>query len=132
MDRICVTLPAEFFATVQRAPTWSDAVRAGNQIFCTGQVGWDKKTGRMVEGGVEAQTRKALENLRDVLRRGGASLADVVMVRVYLLDREDHDRYDSVYKEFFPNDHPARVTVVVSDLIDKGSLIDIEATAIIR
>jgi len=94
-------------------------------------VGWDKLTGQMVEGGIQAQTTKALENLQAVLRDVGASLRDVVIVRIYLLKKDDHDLYDAVYHRFYPENPPARVTVAVRELIDEGCLIDIEAIAIV-
>ena len=129
--RVTVAVPESLLEELRQARTWSDAVRVGQMVFCTGQVGWNKETGQMAEGGIRAQTRLALENLREVLATAGASLTDVVMVRVYLLKKEDHNRYDAVYQEFFPEDPPARLTVVVEDLIDPDSVIDIEAVAIV-
>jgi 2-iminobutanoate/2-iminopropanoate deaminase len=131
LERRFVPVPGELLEAIDGMPTWSDAVRVGEHVYCTGQVGWDKRTGRMVDGGIQAQTRQALENLRAALEPVGAGLEDVVIVRVYLLDKEDHDRYDPVYREFFPENPPARVTVVVSDLCDDGCLIDIEAEAVV-
>ena len=131
-DHVNVAVPDSLLESLGQSRTWSDAVRVGQFVFCTGQVGWSKKTGQMARGGIEAQTRQALENLREVLATAGASLADVVTVRVYLLTKEDHDRYDPIYQEFFAEYPPARLTVVVKDLIDRDSLIDIEAVAIVR
>ena len=129
MDSLHVPVSADLLASIGQPPAWSEAVRAGNHVYVTGQVGWDKRTGTMREG-IETQTRQALENLRDVLEQAGSSLADVVIVRVYLTDAADHDQYTAVYQDFFPEKPPARVTVVVHDLVDEGSLIDVEAEAI--
>jgi 2-iminobutanoate/2-iminopropanoate deaminase len=130
-ERQFVPVPEELLESIDGKPTWSDVVRVGQHVYATGQVGWDKTTGRMVDGGIEAQTRQAMHNLQDALARVHASLSDVVIVRVYLVHKDDHDRYDPVYHEYFPNNPPARVTVVVADLIDDGCLIDIEAEAVV-
>lgn len=131
-DRQYVPVPTELLESIDGIPTWSDAVRVGNHVYCTGQVGWDKKTGRIVTGGFEAEAEKALKNLSDVLHRAGAEMKDVVIIRLYLKRTEDYAAFDRVYARFFPTHQPARVTVVVADLVDPGSSVDIEAHAIIR
>lgn len=130
-DRTYVPVPEGLWNRLEQPRSWSDAVRIGGLVFCTGQVGWDKTTGEMVGPSIEDQTRKALENLEEVLASVGGSLTDVAIVRVYLTDAADHDRFDPIYAEFFPSNPPARVTVAVSELIDRGCLIDIEAIAVL-
>jgi 2-iminobutanoate/2-iminopropanoate deaminase len=131
-DKQYVPVPEVLLDSIDGLPTWSDAVRVGNHVYCTGQVGWDKKTGRIVDGDFEAEAQKALENVRDLLAQAGADLEDVVIVRVYLKRTADYAAFDRVYARFFSSHQPARVTVVVADLIDPGSNVDVEAHAIIR
>lgn len=108
---------------------WSDAVGAGDLVWVTGQIGWDKTTGSLLEG-LEDQTKRALENLRDVVERAGSSLDDLVMTHVYLTNPDDYRRVEEIFQTYFPKDPPARVVVVVQSLIDHNVCrIDIAAVA---
>lgn len=107
---------------------YSQAIRAAGFVFCSGQIPIDPATGALVEGGVGAQARRALENLRAVLEASGSSLADVVKTTLYLTDLATFAEVNSVYAEFFPHDPPARATVGVQAL-PKGAAIEIEAIA---
>jgi 2-iminobutanoate/2-iminopropanoate deaminase len=107
---------------------YSQAVRSGGFLFCSGQIPLDPATGKMVEGEIEAQTERVLKNLEAVLEAGGASLAGVVKTTVYLADLSDFPAMNAVYGRFFPENPPARATVQVSKL-PAGALVEIEAIA---
>jgi 2-iminobutanoate/2-iminopropanoate deaminase len=108
--------------------SYSSAVRAGNLLFVSGQIPLDPATGELVSGGIEAETRRALDNLTLVLEAGGASRADVVKVTVFLSDMADFKAFDAVYKGYFSTEPPARATVAVLGL-PRGAHIEIEAIA---
>lgn len=107
---------------------YSQAVRAGGFLFCSGQIPLDPSTGKMVGGGVEAQAERVLKNLEAVLIAGGAALRSVVKTTVYLVDLGDFPAVNAVYGKFFPGDPPARVTVQVVKL-PAGALVEIDAVA---
>ncbi len=107
---------------------YSQAVRSGGFLFCSGQVALDPATGRMVEGGIEAQTARVLRNLAAVLDAGGASLSSVVKTTVYLADLADFRKMNQVYATFFPEDPPARATVQAAKL-PADALVEIDAVA---
>lgn len=107
---------------------YSQAVLAGGWVFVAGQVPIDPATGELVGGGIAEQTRQVLSNIGAILGAAGAGLEDVVRVSVHLQDLGDFDAYDSAYREFFPADPPARITVG-SEL--DGFLIEVEAQALL-
>ncbi len=110
---------------------YSIGVRSGQFVFTAGQLGIDVKTGEFVPGGIQAQTRKALENLTAVLEAGGGSLGDVVKTTVFLRDMDEFSKMNAVYQEFFQENFPARSAVQVARL-PKDADVEIEAIAIIR
>ena len=97
-------------------------------IFCAGQIGLDPASGQMVEGDVRAQTRRCLENAAAVLEAAGSDFAHVVKTTVFLMDMSDFGAMNDVYKEFFPDDPPARSAVAVNGL-PKGALVEVEIIA---
>ena len=105
---------------------YSQAVRVGDLVFTAGRVALDPATGKLVEGGIEEQTRQVLQNLAAVLEAAGSSLDRVVKTTVFLKDMSDFAAMNAVYAEFFPTDPPARSTVEVSALA-LGALVEIEA-----
>jgi len=107
---------------------YTQAIRAGDFLFCSGQIPLDPSTGKMVEGGIEAQTERVLRNLEAVLAAGGGSLASVVKTTVYLADLGDFPAMNAVYGKYFPLDPPARATVEVAKL-PAGARIEIDAVA---
>lgn len=111
---------------------YSQAVRvsAGDMVFCSGQIGLDPVSGVMVDGGVEAQARCAMQNLRAVLNAGGAALEDVVRTTVYLADMNDFVRVNAIYETYFEGVAPARAAVQAAAL-PKGALFEIDAIAVI-
>lgn len=108
---------------------YSQAVRAGGFIFVAGQIPLDPRTGQLVEGPVEVQARRALENLKAVLAAAGAQLSDVVKTTVFLRSMDDFARVNEVYAEYFPRPAPARSAVAVAQL-PRGALVEIEAVAV--
>lgn len=109
---------------------YCQAVRAaGNLLFTSGQLPADPATGALVQGDIAAQTRRVFENLKAVLAAGGAGLADVVKVTVFLRDMNDFPAVNAVYAEYFPGDDaPARSTVQVARL-PKDAGVEIEMIA---
>ena len=92
------------------------AISANGLLFCSGQVALDHTTGKLIEGDVGAQTRRALLNLAAVLSAGGAGLRDVVKTTVFLVDMGDFPAMNEVYGEVFGESPPARSTVAVAAL----------------
>lgn len=104
----------------------SAAVRAGDFVFCSGQMPLDDK-GEVIPGNIETQTRATLDRLKKVLSSANADLSDVVKVTVWLADPRDFNGFNKVYREYFTNDPPARSTVRSELVID--TRLEIEAVA---
>jgi 2-iminobutanoate/2-iminopropanoate deaminase len=115
--------------TVPNAPKlpYSPAIRAGDYIFVSGQVGFIDSAGKEVKG-IEAQTRQCLENVKQVLVAAGSSLNEVVKVTVFLSNAAHFDLMNEVYRSYFPKDCPARSTVVTSPVLP-NMLVEIECIA---
>jgi 2-iminobutanoate/2-iminopropanoate deaminase len=109
---------------------YSQAVLRDRVLYTAGQIGLSPRTGQLVEGGIEAQTRQALANLQAILQAAGGSLADVLKTTVYLQDIGDFQAMNQVYATFFAGDPPARSAVQVAAL-PLGALVEIEAVAIL-
>jgi 2-iminobutanoate/2-iminopropanoate deaminase len=110
---------------------YSLGIRTTKWIFTSGTLGVDPKTGELVPGGIEAQTRQALENLANILESGGSSLDRVVKTTVFMGDLGEFSPMNAVYGEFFHSDPPARSTVQVAAL-PLGAAVEIEAVAIVE
>jgi len=109
---------------------YSQAVRSGNLVFCSGQIGLHPATGEMVTGGVVAETQRILGNLHAVLAAAGATLDDVVRTTIYLTDLADFAAVNEVYGIFFAAPFPARATVGVAAL-PRGAKVEIDAIAVV-
>jgi len=109
---------------------YSQAIRCGETIYTAGQLGLDPTTGKLVEGGIQAQTRQALYNLQAILTASGSSMANVVKTTVFLQDMADFRTMNEVYAAFFADAPPARSAVQVAAL-PLGGLVEIEAVAIV-
>ena len=107
---------------------YSQAVAAGNLLFCAGQIPLDPATGALVEGDATAQTARVLENVRAVLAANGMTFADVVKSTVFLTDLADFAAMNAVYASVFSEPFPARSTVQVSAL-PCGARVEIEVIA---
>lgn len=108
---------------------YSQAIIAGDLVFASGQIALDPATGQLVEGDVRAQTRRALQNLGEVLRAAGSDLALVVKTTVFLTKIADYAAVNEVYGEFFSGEPPARSAVAVAEL-PRHALVEVEAIAI--
>lgn len=107
---------------------YSVGIRVDNLIFTAGQLGLDPDTGELVAGGIEAETRQALTNLKNVLEAGGSSLDNVIKTTVFLQDINEFGRMNSVYREFFTEKFPSRSAVQAAAL-PKAGAVEIEAIA---
>lgn len=108
----------------------SDANRADNHVWLVA-IAEDPATGEIVSGGIEEQTRQTLMNLDQAVRAAGGTLADVVNVQVFLIDRADAKGMNAVYREFFTAPYPVRATVVVKELLADGLRVEMTATAVL-
>jgi 2-iminobutanoate/2-iminopropanoate deaminase len=107
---------------------YSQAVRAGQLLFVSGQVPLDPATGQMVDGDIAAQTRRVFDNLGAVLEAGGRSFGDVVRTTVFLADMNDFAAVNEVYGTYFTEPYPARATVQVARL-PKDARVEIDVIA---
>jgi 2-iminobutanoate/2-iminopropanoate deaminase len=107
---------------------FSSAVRVGDLLFLSGQVGNVPGTRQLVDGGVTGQTRQALENVKAILAFAGSSLDRAVKCTVFLADMNDFAAMNAVYGSYFPKDPPARTTVVASPPV-VGARVEIECIA---
>lgn len=109
---------------------YSQAIRIGGLVFCSGQVGLNPATGKLVEGGVAEQTRQVLDNLTAVLASAGLTLEAVVKTTIFLVDINDFATVNAIYGERLGTPPPARSTVAVAAL-PLGARVEIEAVAAI-
>lgn len=107
---------------------YSPAIRIGNFVFTSGQIGLDPQTGKLVDGDVSAQARQALTNLKTLIEASGASLDKVVKTTLFLKDMGDFQTVNAIYAEYFSSEPPARSTMQVSAL-PGGALVEVEAIA---
>jgi 2-iminobutanoate/2-iminopropanoate deaminase len=108
----------------------SQAIKAGDWVFTSGQLGLDVATGKLAPGGIAAETRQVCENLKAILQAAGSSLDKVVKVTIYMVDLAELMEMNRVFSEYFPVDPPARTTFQCVALVG-GARIEIEATATI-
>ncbi|CAN5843385.1 RidA family protein [soil metagenome] len=109
---------------------YSQAVKAGNMIFCSGQIPIDPTTGEFVSNNVAEQTHQVLTNLSAVLEAAGTSLNNVVKTTVFLADMNDFTEMNEIYAEFFNDNKPARATVQAARL-PRDARVEIDCIAVI-
>ncbi len=107
---------------------YSQAVESDGTVFLSGQIGLDPKTGAIVQGGIEHETRQVLDNIREVLHAAELGYRDVVKTTIFLISLADFEIVNGVYGEHFTEGYPARSTVQVSAL-PRGARIEIEVIA---
>jgi 2-iminobutanoate/2-iminopropanoate deaminase len=107
---------------------YSPAVRVGDFLFTSGQIGLDPKTAKLVPGGVAAEARQALENLNTLFKAGGTSFERVIKTTLFLKDIADFAAVNEIYAKYFKTEPPARSTIQVGAL-PGGALVEIEAIA---
>ena len=109
---------------------YSQAIRAGNFLFLSGQIPLDPKTGELVKGDIRQQTKQVLENIKGVLESQGLGMEDVVKATIFLKDIGNFNQVNEVYATYFPSSPPSRSTVEVAKL-PRDADIEIEAIALI-
>ena len=110
---------------------YSQAIRVGNRLYLSGQIGTDPATGQIVDGGIEAQTHQTLKNLGAVLESAGFSFDDVVQAQVFLADLNDYTTMNAVYKTYFDESFPARAAVQVAR-IPRDARVEIMMVAVMK
>ena len=120
--------------STQNAPgaigPYSQAVKTGDMVFCSGQIPIDPETGEFVSGGVGEQTEQVLRNLSEVLRAAGTSLENVVKTTVFLADMDDFAAMNEIYSRYFDANKPARATVQAARL-PRDARVEIDCIAIV-
>ena len=109
---------------------YSQAIRAGSTVYCSGQIPLDPATGELVTGSIEAQARRAFRNLEAVCAEAGGSLRHVVRVGLYLTDLAHFQQVNTVMAEFFQPPYPARSTIGVAAL-PKGAEFEVDAVLVL-
>lgn len=109
---------------------YSQAVRAGNMVFLSGQIPLDPKTGELVAGDIVLETRRVFDNLKAVAETAGDGLKDVVRVTIYLTDLGNFAKVNEVMAEYFHEPYPARATLGVAAL-PKGARVEIDAIMVV-
>jgi len=110
---------------------YSQAVRTGSFLFCSGQIPLDPKSGEIVAGDITAQTRRVMDNIAGLLRAEGLSFDDIVKTTIFLINLGDFQTVNQIYGSYFKNDPPARSTVQVAAL-PRGANVEIEVIAAAR
>lgn len=101
---------------------YSQAVRAGNVLYVSGQLGLEPVSGNLVEGGIEAETEQSLVNVQAILKDAGFSLSDVVKVQIFVSDINDFGKVNEIYGRFFSEPFPARAVVQVGGIPKNGKI----------
>ncbi len=109
---------------------YSQALKVGNVVYCSGQIPLVPETGKMVEGDIKAEATQALKNVKAVLTEVGAEVTNVVKTTVYLANMEDFGAVNEVYADFFGDHKPARSCVAVKEL-PKGAKVEVEVLVVL-
>lgn len=125
--RAVVTVPG----IAPLVPAYSEAIRAGGQVFVSGMTGIKPGTQDIIEGGVAAQTRQTLENIRTLLQAAGTTMAQVTECTVFLVDMADYGAMNGAYMEFFRTAPPARATLAVTALPRPAARVEIKCSAVL-
>lgn len=107
---------------------YSQAIRTNGFLFCSGQIGLDPKTGKLVDGGIEAQTRRVLDNIEALLAADGLTYDDIVKTTVFLADIADFATVNGIYGERMPKPYPAR-SALQAGALPLGARVEIEVIA---
>ena len=128
----CASWEKKIIAT-DKAPAaigpYSQAVQVGNVVFLAGQIALDPATGKMVEGGIEAETHQVMKNLSAVLEAAGLTFDDVVQTQAFLKDLNHYGKFNGIYAEYMGDNRPARA-VVEAARIPKDALVEVMMTAV--
>jgi reactive intermediate/imine deaminase len=127
-------MPSRQIIATDQAPAaigpYSQAVRAGDTVYFSGQIPLDPATGHLVEGDIAAQTRRVFDNLVAVAQAAGGSLAQIVRVGIYVTDLANFAAVNAVMAEYFQQPYPARSTIEVSAL-PKGAQVEVDAVMVL-
>lgn len=125
-------MPKTLIST-DRAPSaigpYSQAVKAGNLLFVSGQLPLDPKTGQLIEGDIQKKTATVIENIRAILEESGSNLKSVLKATIFLIDISDFSAVNDIYSRYFADSLPARSAVQVAAL-PKGADIEMEVIAL--
>ncbi len=111
------------------AGPYSQSVRIGKFLFCSGQIGIDPNSGKLVGGGIKSETKRAMENIAAILSAAGIGLGGIARMDVFLTDMDDYNGFNAVYSKYFANGvKPARQTIEVSGL-PKNAKVEISCIA---
>jgi len=110
---------------------YSHAIKCGNTIYVAGQIAFDEEGKLVGEGDVVAQTERAYENLKRVLEAAGASILDIVLMRIYTMDLEGFNKTAEIRRKYFGKHFPATTLIVVKGLDEPGTLIEVEVIAVV-
>jgi reactive intermediate/imine deaminase len=128
-EEMSLAMERKIVSPVQAIGPYSPAVRVGNFLFVSGQIGLDQQTGQLKSENIEAETRQVLENLNRILHAEGYDSSEVVNATVYLKNMNDYGKMNLIYGGYFEeNNYPARVTVGVTEL-PKGANVEIAVVA---
>jgi reactive intermediate/imine deaminase len=131
--RIKETTMSRSIVSTPNAPaaigTYSQAVKTGNTVYCSGQIGLDPVTLQMAEG-FEAQTVRVFENLKAVAEAAGGALTDAVRLSIFLTDLSNFAKVNEIMARYFPEPYPARAAVGVKEL-PKGALVEADAILVL-
>ena len=109
---------------------YSQAIRAGNAVYLSGQIPLDPKTGELVKGDIQLETRRVFDNLKAVAEAAGGGLKDVARVTIYLIDLGDFIKVNEVMAGYFTDPYPARATIGVAAL-PRGARVEIDAVMVV-
>ena len=109
---------------------YSQAIKEGNVVYCSGQIPLVPETGALVEGDIKAQAEQSLKNVKAVVTEAGADLTNIVKTTVYLVDMADFGAVNEVYSDFFGDHRPARSCVAVKEL-PKGAKVEVEVLVVL-
>ena len=110
---------------------YSSGILAGDTLYISGHLGRDPVTSQLVSGGIEAETRRSLDNIGEVLKTAGMGFGDVTTVTVFITNFDEFAAFNQVYREYFPTDPPARATVQVAAL-NAGARVELQMIAVRR
>lgn len=109
---------------------YSQAIRAGDTVYLSGQIALNPANGELVQGGIDAEARQVFENLKAVAEASGTGLAQVVKLNIYLLDLGDFARVNEIMAGYFQEPYPARATLAVAGL-PRGAKIEVDAVMVV-
>ncbi|HEY4303653.1 MAG TPA: Rid family detoxifying hydrolase [Gemmatimonadaceae bacterium] len=122
-------LQVEFIPSPRPTAVFSQAVRVGNMLYLSGDIGADA-SGKLVPGGIQAEGRQALNNIKATLEKNGSALDRVVKCTVFLADMKDYDAFNEIYASYFRSRKPARSAMAASGLA-LGARVEIECMAVV-